>query len=134
MLLYVKHLFNKGAIARKDGCGRKTKVTDEICQIVEQQMCLDDETTASQLYVLLTGMGHRLSLRTILRCRTSLGWTFRGNAYCQLIREPNKQKRLEFAREHQGNNFANVVVTTAATLNLTVWQSYQIQSKSECTI
>jgi len=47
MLLYVKHLFNKGNIARKEGCGRKTKVTDEICQIVEQQMPLDDETTAS---------------------------------------------------------------------------------------
>ena len=47
MLLYVKHLFNKDTIAHKEGCGRKTKVTDEICQIVEQQMPLDDETTAS---------------------------------------------------------------------------------------
>ena len=62
MLLYIKHLFNKGTIARKEGCGRKTKVTDEICQIVEQQMRLDDEMTASQLYVLLKGMGHRLRL------------------------------------------------------------------------
>ena len=61
MFLYVKYLFNKDTIAHKEGCGRKTKVTNEICQIVEQQMRLD-ETTASQLYVLLTGMGHRLSL------------------------------------------------------------------------
>ena len=28
-----------------------------------------------------------------------LGWTFQGSRYCQLIREPNKLKRLEFAQK-----------------------------------
>ena len=60
----------------------------------------DDETTAVQLQQILESDGHPLSLRTILRSRTRLGWTFRGSAYCQLIRQSNKVKRLEWAREH----------------------------------
>jgi len=87
-------------------------------QIVERQMRLDDETTASQLYVLLSSLGHHLNLRMILRCRTSLGWTFCGSAYCQLIRQLNKQKRLDFAREHQNDNFMNVVFTDECSVQL----------------
>jgi len=112
------YLLTEGIIARKEGSGRKTKITAEIHRIVEQQMRLDDETTASQLYVLLSSLGHHLNLRTILRCRTSLGWTFRGTAYCQLIRELNKQKRLDFAREHQNDNFMNVVFTGECSVQL----------------
>jgi len=82
-------------------------------RVVEEQMRLDDETTASQLHVILTRMGYTMSLRTILRCRTSLGWTFRGSAYYQLIRDVNKQKRLEFALEHRSDNFANVIQMSA---------------------
>ena len=78
----------------------------------------DDETTASQLHVLLTSLGYSLDLRTILRCRTSLGWTFRGSAYCQLIRDVNKQKRLEFARDHRSDNFANVIFTDECSVQL----------------
>jgi len=74
-------------------------ISEEVKRIVEEQMRKDDETTASKLHVLLLQLGHRLDLRTVLRCRTSLGWTFRGSAYCQLMRAVNKQKRLEFARE-----------------------------------
>ena len=29
----------------------------------------------------------------------SFGWTFRGSAYCQLIRNVNKQKHLEWAQQ-----------------------------------
>jgi len=60
-------------------------------------MYLDDETTACQLYVLLSSLGHHLNLRMILRCRT----LFHGSVYCQYICELNKQKRLDFAWEHQ---------------------------------
>ena len=63
------------------GSGRRSVITVEVCRIVEKQMRRDDETTASQLYVHLTSLGYALNLRTILCCRTSLGWTFRGSAY-----------------------------------------------------
>ena len=51
----------------------------------------DDETAATQLHQILLDSRVDISLSTILRCHTSLGWTFRGSAYCQLIRE-NKSK------------------------------------------
>ena len=41
----------------------------------------------------------------------ALGWTFRG---CQLIRDVNKQKKLDFAWEHippVSDNFASILFT-----------------------
>ena len=78
-------------IEGQSGSGRKTIITEEIKDIVEEKMREDDETTAVQLHKLLTSRGYRLSQRTILRCR---GWTFHCSAYCQLIRAANKVKRL----------------------------------------
>ena len=57
----------------------------------------DDETTAVQLAAILSSKGHALSLSTILRGRQSLGWAFRGSAYCQMIRHANKIKCVEWA-------------------------------------
>ena len=51
-------------------------VTSEIKQVVEEQMQQNDETTAVQLHRILTDKGYRISLRTILRCRTSLDERF----------------------------------------------------------
>ena len=89
-----------GSIARRPGSGRPSKITAEIKALVEQKMREDDETTAVQLHAMLKQRGYNVSLRTILRCRTSLGWTFRGSKYCQLIRDANKVKRLEWVRQY----------------------------------
>ena len=72
-------------------------------------MQLDDETSAIQLYVLLRSKGINISRRTVLRCRTSLGWTFRGSAYCQMVRNVNKEKRLLFAQTYLGDEFNDVI-------------------------
>ena len=79
-------------VKRRVGSGRPFKVTATIREEVERVMQEDDETIATQLHQYLTRRGHSLSIRTILRCRTALGWTFRGSAYCQLIRSANKEK------------------------------------------
>jgi len=64
-------------------------------------MELDDERSAMQLHAMLTNKHDiNISLHTVLRCRTSLGWTFLGSAYCQLIRETNKVKHLEWCQRH----------------------------------
>ena len=112
-----------GTIRRRPGSGRPTKITAEIKAIVEEQMRADDETTAVQLHALLKSKGYDISLRTILRCRTSLGWTFRGSAYCQLIREANKVKRLEWARRHHEesqrlNSFKDVIWSDECSIQL----------------
>ena len=75
---FLKKYEATGSIGRRVGSGRPSKITAEIKEIVEEQMRADDETTAYQLHQLLREKGYSISLRTILRCRTALGWTFRG--------------------------------------------------------
>ena len=112
---FLKHYQDTGTIARKPGSGRPSKITAEIKRIVNEQMMRDDETTAHQLHRLLASKGYNISLRTILRCCTSLGWTFSGSAYCQ---KPNKVKRLQWAIENQGLDFNDVVWTDECTVQL----------------
>ena len=113
---FLKRYLATGTIARRPGSGARMKITDEVKRIVEEQMRLDDETTATQLHVLLVRLGYSLSLRTVLRCRTTLGWTFRGSAYCQLIREQNKRKRLEWALKFKDDDFSDVVFTDESSI------------------
>ena len=91
----------------------------------------DDETTAVQLFHLLKEEGHPLSLRTILRCRTSLGWTFRGSSYCQLIRQPNKEKRLQWALDNITDTFEDVVWTDETTVQLETHRRFCCRKKGE---
>ena len=74
-------------------------------------MRADDETTAVQLHKLLNDKGYTISLRTVLRCRVALGWTFRGSSYTQLICGVNIKKRFLFAQQNLGESFNNVIFT-----------------------
>ena len=116
-----------GSLARCEGSSPPKKMTPDIKAIVEEQMQLDDETTACQLRKLLIEKGHNISKTSILRCRTELGWTFRGSAYCQLIRDVNKTKRLEWARKYQCEaqyGFRNVVWTDESSIQLEAHKRY----------
>ena len=93
-------------------------IRDRIKEIVEEQMRADDETTATHIHHLLEQRGYNISLRTVLRCRSVLGWTFRGSAYCQLIRDVNKQKRLAWARQYVSDDFSNVIWTDESSVQL----------------
>ena len=118
-------------IARRPGSGRLTKMTEDK-RIVEEQMRNDDETTAYQLHQLSTSKGYGISLRTILRCRTALGCTFRGSSYCQLIRDVNKTKRLEWAREYLSeaeSGFEDVIWSDEATVQLETHRRFAVENK-----
>ena len=128
---FLKHYRETGSIGRKVGSGRPSKVTAEIKQIVEDQMRLDDETTAYQLHRILTEKGYSISLRTILRCRTALGWTFRGSAYCQLIREVNKGKRLAWAIEHFDDTFDDVIWSDECTVQIESYRRFACRKRGE---
>ena len=60
-------------------------------------MHIDDETIARQLHRLLQSRDYKISLCTVLRCRSG-SLAFRGSTYCQLVRNVNKQKRREWAK------------------------------------
>ena len=118
-----------GSICRRPGSGRPSKVTAELKLFVEEQMQTDDETSAYQLHRLLRSRGYNISLCTILRCRKALGWTFRGSAYCQLIRNENKQKRLDWARQNVNLSFDNVIWSDECTVQLESHRRYCCRKK-----
>ena len=114
----LRRFHESGCLMRRLGSGRPSRITLEIKRVVEAQMRLDDETTAHQLHGLLQGKGYNLSLETILRCRSSLGWTFRGSAYCQLIRGVNMEKRLAWALKYKDDTFDDVIFTDECTVQM----------------
>lgn len=130
---FLKRYEEFGTIARRVGSGRPNKITPEIEAVVERQMSLDDETTAVQLRRILADEGHPLSLRTILRSRQKLGWTFRGSAYCQIIREANKEARLKWAREYlnasQTNGFQDVIWTDESSIQMESHRRHSYRKK-----
>ncbi len=72
-------------------------MTTIIKAIVEEQTTDDDETTAHKLCILLV----KSDSQDDFRCRSILGWTFQGNAYCQLIRTVNKEKRYNANKDDE---------------------------------
>ena len=120
-----------GGIHRKPGSGRPSSITTEIKAMVEEEMQRDDETTAIQLHELLVSRGYKISIRTVLRCRSSLGWTFRGSAYCQLIRDVNKQKRLAWAFVHQNDTFDDVIWSDECTVQMETHRRFCCRKKGE---
>ena len=115
---FLKVYQSTGTIERRAGSGRMSSITWKIKELVEEKMKEDDETTATQLHYMLLDNGITISLRTVLRCRTILGWTFRGSAYCQLIRQVNKEKRLLWAQQHTTEAFDDVIFTDETTVQL----------------
>ena len=123
-----------GTLQRRPGSGRPSVITPQIKSLVEEQMRNDDETTAIQLEILLRRKGYTLSRSTILRSRLSLGWTFRGSAYCQLIRDANKANRLEWARQHlheAADGFMNVVFTDETSIQLEAHRRFCFRKREQ---
>ena len=89
---FIKRFNKRRCLMRAPGSGHPLKVNQEITRLVKQQMRLDNETTANQLHAMLVSKGFDLSIKTIFQCRASLGWTFRGSAYYQLIRTANMEE------------------------------------------
>ena len=123
------------SIARRQGSGRRSKITDDVKKLVDEKMREDDETTAMQLHQMLTVRGYAISKRTVLRCRTTLGWTFRGSSYCQLIREANKAKRLDWALQYKdevaADGFKDVVWTDESSIQLETHRRFCCRKQGE---
>ena len=89
-------IFNEtGSLSRKPGSGRPPSIMPQMQAIVETKTRENNGTIAYQLSTLLLSHCLSISRRTVPHYCTQLGWTFRGSAYCQLIRHANKVKRLE---------------------------------------
>ena len=123
-----------GTIARCPGSGRPTKQSEQVKQIIEAAMREDDETTVKEARGKLTAAGYALSMSTTLRCRKELGWTVRGSAYCQMIRDSNKTKRLEWALKHlheAETGFLDVIFTDETSIQMESHRRFCCRKKGE---
>ena len=123
-----------GSIGRRPGSGRPSKQTDGVRETIEGTMRADDETIVQELHKKLTSQGNSLSKSTVLRCRKSLGWTVRGSAYCQMIREPNKVKRLQWATTYlpeAETGFLNVIFSNETSIQMESHRRFCCRKRGE---
>ena len=80
------------------GSGRLRKLNASAKAFIEAQMRKNDEATSRQIQKKLFKCGVEVHPSTVRRARKEQGWTLQNTKYCQLIRDVNKTKRLEFAQ------------------------------------
>ena len=116
----VKKLRITGSVANLPRSGRPKKLSEEGKAFIHQQMEKNDEMTSGQIQKKLERYGISVCSSTVRRMRKKLGWTLQKTAYCQLIRAPNKVKRLEYARRvlESGDTFDNVIFTDECSVSL----------------
>ena len=76
--------------------------------------------TIGRIQKKLEKRGITVSSSTVQRSRKEQGWRLQRTAYCQLIREANKVKRLEFARHvlESGDTFHKVIFSDECSVSL----------------
>ena len=119
---------------RHPGSGRPSKQTEHIWKTIESTMRADDETTVKQLHEQLISQGASLSKSTVLGCRQSLGWTVRGNGYCQMIHEVNKVKCLEWATKYlpeAKKGFLDIIFTDKTSIQMESHRRFYCRKKGE---
>ena len=89
-------------------------VTIELMNFIDSEMERNDELTSPELTRrILLHFGLQFSKEKVGRLRRKLGWMQTGTKYCQLIREPNRVKQLEFSEKclRENEQFDNVIFT-----------------------
>ena len=116
----VKRLKSNGTLANLPRSGRPSKLSMEAKDFINEQMRNNDEMTSGQIQRKLEKRGVAVSSSLVRRSRKELGWTLQRTAYCQLIRDANKVKRLEFARRvlESGDTFHNIIFSDECSVSL----------------
>ena len=120
----IKKLKTTGSVANLPRSGRPAKISDEAKVFIDQQMRKDDEMTSCRIKKKLAKRGTDVSSSTVRRARMQLGWTLQRTGYCQLIRDVNKTKRLEFAQRvlESEDTFHNVIFSDESSISLTQYR------------
>ena len=94
----IKKLRLTGSVANLPCSGRPRKLSVEARALIDQQMCKNEEMTSTKIQKKLAKRGISVSSSTVRTLQKQQGWTLQQAAYCQLIRDANKVRRLEFAQ------------------------------------
>ena len=116
--MFLKRYAERKTVARALVSGFPPKISPAIQQIIEIALREEDETTVTQLQYRLAAHGVYVSLGTFTRSRAHLGMICHGSAYCQLTREANNQKRLQFATGYLHDGFDDAFWSNETTVQL----------------
>ena len=99
---------------------RPQKLSIEAKAFIDQQMRNNDEMTSAQIKKKLAKHGVAVSSSTVRRSRKQQGWTLQRTRYCQLIRDANKIKQLEYTQRvlESGDTFHNVIFSDECSISL----------------
>ena len=116
----IKKLRITGSVANLPRSGRPQKLSVEAKAFIDQQIRNNDEMTSAQIKEKLAKHGVAVSSSTVRRSRKQQGWTLQRTRYCQLIRDANKIKRLEYAQRvlESGDTFHNVIFSDECSISL----------------
>ena len=113
VIRFLKHYHERGSLENARKLGRPSEdVTIELMNFINSEMERNDEMTFPELVrKIYEEFGMQFSSQKVRRLRQSLGWVQTGTKYCQLIREPNRVKRLEFCEQciRENEQFDNVI-------------------------
>ena len=89
---------------------------------IDQLMRSNDEMMSAQIQKALAKRGVAVSSSAVRRSRKQQGWMLQRNAYCQMICEANKVKRLEYAQHitESGDTFHNIIFSDKCSICNTV--------------
>ena len=120
-LLMAKYRETGSVLDRPRRVGSKI-LKDVHYRLIDQALADNDELTSRQLRTMLCSKYPDLSMSisTVERARRELGWVVTTPKYCQLIREANRLKRLEWCQEMINTNeqFDDVVFTDESSVQL----------------
>jgi transposase len=120
--LFVSRYKKSGSLQDANRSGRKSKITDEHLNFIDNKMKENDELTSKELQEqLLEEHNIQLSVSSIRRVkRNVLGWKSENARYCQFVREPNKMKRLIFCLSALVNKdtFEDVIFTDETSVQI----------------
>ena len=111
-----------GSVENRHGLFRSKILSNEQVAYIHECMKHNDEYTGRHLLELLLQRWPNLSIsvETIKRERRALGWVASKPKYCQLIRDRNKQKRLDWCNLMLSTNetFDNVIFSDECSVKL----------------
>ena len=92
-------------------------------RFIDESMTEDNQLTSRQLYSLFSAEYPEMQIliSTLKRARRHLGWISKKTRYCALIREVNKEKRLQWCQERIQKNdlqLQDVIFTDESSVQL----------------
>ena len=116
---FLRRYKGTGLLSVPKKMSRSSKATAEVLDFIDRKMMENDETTSRDLVkALLETLNAVISEPTVKRTGRKLGWLSSGTKYCQLVREVNQAKRLEYCRRLQDNKetFDDVIFTDESSI------------------